>query len=81
MLQNQFDQPTVLHFHGMTVPNEMDGVPYITQDPVMPGEYWTYEFTVQDPPGMYVYHSHFNSTEQVGAGSTARSSWSRSAPG
>ena len=34
----------------------------------MPGEYWTYEFTVQDPPGMYVYHSHFNSTEQVGSG-------------
>jgi FtsP/CotA-like multicopper oxidase with cupredoxin domain len=46
----------------------MDGVPYITQDPIMPGQVWTYEFTVKDPPGMYVYHSHFNSTEQVGAG-------------
>jgi FtsP/CotA-like multicopper oxidase with cupredoxin domain len=67
-LQNQLDQPTVLHFHGMTVPNVQDGVPYVTQDPIMPGEYWTYEFTVKDPPGMYVYHSHFNSTEQVGAG-------------
>jgi FtsP/CotA-like multicopper oxidase with cupredoxin domain len=62
------DQPTVLHFHGMTVPNAMDGVPYITQDPVMPGGSWPYEFTVQDPPGMYVYHSHFNSTEQVESG-------------
>jgi FtsP/CotA-like multicopper oxidase with cupredoxin domain len=68
ILQNQLDQPTVLHFHGMTVPNEMDGVPYITQDPVMPGGYWPYEFTVRDPPGMYVYHSHFNSTEQVESG-------------
>ena len=68
ILQNQLDQPTVLHFHGMTVPNEMDGVPYITQDPIMPGSLGPYEFTVQDPPGMYVYHSHFNSTEQVGAG-------------
>jgi FtsP/CotA-like multicopper oxidase with cupredoxin domain len=68
VLQNQLDQPTVLHFHGMTVPNAMDGVPYITQDPVMPGQLFTYEFTVKDPPGMYVYHSHFNSTEQVGAG-------------
>jgi manganese oxidase len=68
ILQNQMDQPTVLHFHGMTVPNEVDGVPYITQDPVMPGGYWPYEFTVQDPPGMYVYHSHFNSTEQVESG-------------
>ena len=67
-VQNQLDQPTVLHLHGMTVPNAMDGVPYITQDPIMPGHYWTYGFTVKDPPGMDVYHSHFNSTEQVGAG-------------
>jgi FtsP/CotA-like multicopper oxidase with cupredoxin domain/plastocyanin len=68
IVQNQMDQPTVLHLHGMTVPNAMDGVPYLTQDPIMPGQYWTYEFTVQDPPGMYVYHSHFNSTEQVEGG-------------
>ena len=68
VVENQLDQPTVVHFHGMTVPNAMDGVPYITQDPIMPGQVWTYEFTVKDPPGMYVYHSHFNSTEQVGAG-------------
>ncbi len=68
VLQNQMTQPTVIHFHGMTVPNRDDGVPYITQDPVMPGEYWTYEFTVRDGPGTYVYHSHFNSTEQVGKG-------------
>ena len=66
--QNQMTQPFVLHFHGLTVPNSEDGVPYITQPPVMPGEYWTYEFTIKDPPGMYVYHSHFNSTEQVGKG-------------
>ncbi len=67
-IQNQMDQPFVLHFHGLSVPNEMDGVPYITQDPIMPGTSWTYEFTIKDPPGMYVYHSHFNSAEQVGAG-------------
>lgn len=68
ILQNQMNQPTVLHLHGMTVPNASDGVPFITQDPVMPGGYFPYEFTVQDPPGLYVYHSHFNSTEQVGSG-------------
>ena len=68
IVQNEMDQPTTLHFHGMTVPNGMDGVPYITQDPIMPGEFLTYEFKVVDPPGMYVYHSHFNSTEQVGKG-------------
>jgi FtsP/CotA-like multicopper oxidase with cupredoxin domain/uncharacterized cupredoxin-like copper-binding protein len=68
VVQNQMDQPTVLHLHGMTVPNSQDGVPYVTQDAIMPGQVWTYEFTVKDPPGLYVYHSHFNSTEQVGAG-------------
>jgi FtsP/CotA-like multicopper oxidase with cupredoxin domain/uncharacterized cupredoxin-like copper-binding protein len=67
VVQNQMTQPTVLHFH-MTVPNSGDGVPYVTQPAIMPGQYWTYEFTVKDPPGMYVYHSHFNSTEQVGSG-------------
>lgn len=68
VVTNQMDQPTIMHFHGLTVPNAMDGVPYITQDPILPGSFFTYEFTVQDPPGMYVYHSHFNSTEQVGKG-------------
>jgi uncharacterized cupredoxin-like copper-binding protein len=67
-VQNQMDQPFVLHFHGLTVPNDMDGVPFVTQDPIMPGKSWTYEFTIKDPPGIYVYHSHFNSAEQVGAG-------------
>ena len=68
VLVNQMSQPTALHFHGMTVPNAADGVPYVTQPAVMPGDAWAYEFTVKDPPGMYVFHSHFNSTEQVGSG-------------
>ena len=68
VLQNQMDEPTSLHFHGLTVPNEFDGVPYVTQDPIMPGQSWTYTFRIVDPPGFYVYHSHFNSTAQVGAG-------------
>jgi len=67
-VQNQMDQPFALHFHGLTLPNAMDGVPFVTQDPIMPGQSWTYRFTVKDPPGMYVYHSHFNSAEQVGSG-------------
>jgi FtsP/CotA-like multicopper oxidase with cupredoxin domain len=65
---NDMTQPTTLHLHGVTLPNGMDGVPFITQDPIMPGEAFAYEFDVVDPPGMYVYHSHFNSTEQVGKG-------------
>jgi FtsP/CotA-like multicopper oxidase with cupredoxin domain/plastocyanin len=68
IVHNDMSQPTTMHLHGVTVPNDMDGVPYITQDPILPGGFFVYEFDVVDPPGMYVYHSHFNSTEQVGKG-------------
>jgi FtsP/CotA-like multicopper oxidase with cupredoxin domain/uncharacterized cupredoxin-like copper-binding protein len=68
VFRNLMDQPTIVHFHGLTVPNAQDGVPYVTAKPAMPGHYLTYEFPIVDPPGMYVYHSHFNSTEQVGSG-------------
>jgi manganese oxidase len=68
VLDNRLPQATVIHFHGVTVPNADDGVPYVTQDPVLPGKRFTYEFTVVDQPGTYMYHSHFNSTEQVGRG-------------
>ncbi len=67
-VENQLDQPFVLHFHGMTVPNSQDGVPYVTQNPIMPGQAYVYHFTIVNPPGFYIYHSHFNSTEQVGDG-------------
>ncbi|HYT81145.1 MAG TPA: multicopper oxidase domain-containing protein [Actinomycetota bacterium] len=68
VLTNHLTQPTTIHWHGLTVPNSMDGVPYVTQDPVMPDQAFTYQFRVVDPPGTYLYHSHFNSTEQVGSG-------------
>lgn len=68
VVTNHIDQPTVLHLHGITLSNAMDGVPYVTQPPIMPGESFAYAFDVVDPPGMYVYHSHFNSAEQVGRG-------------
>jgi uncharacterized cupredoxin-like copper-binding protein len=68
VVQNSSSQPTALHLHGVTLPNAMDGVPYVTQPPIMPGESFEYELRITDPPGMYVYHSHFNSAEQVGMG-------------
>ena len=68
VVHNQLPEPFALHFHGVTLPNSEDGVPYVTQPAIMPGEYWTYEFDIVDPPGIYVYHSHFNSAEQVGKG-------------
>jgi FtsP/CotA-like multicopper oxidase with cupredoxin domain len=46
----------------------MDGVPYITQDPVVSGGSFTYEFTIEDGPGTYLYHTHFNSAEQMSLG-------------
>jgi manganese oxidase len=65
---NQLDESTTVHFHGVTVPNAMDGVPFITQPPVTPGHSFIYEFTVVDEPGTYMYHSHHNATIQVGKG-------------
>jgi manganese oxidase len=68
-LKNELTQSTAIHFHGMELPNEMDGVPFITQPPVKPGESYTYEFTVPEGNvGSNMYHSHHNSTTQVSLG-------------
>lgn len=67
VLHNALEVPTALHFHGLLVPNAMDGVPAITQDPVMPGESFTYEFTVRNA-GSHMYHSHFDAAKQVPMG-------------
>jgi FtsP/CotA-like multicopper oxidase with cupredoxin domain len=67
VLKNELEQSTAIHFHGVEVPNDQDGVPYITQPPVKPGETYTYEFTAPNP-GSHMYHSHHNAAEQVGQG-------------
>lgn len=64
---NHLPEPTTIHWHGIAVPNAMDGVPGITQDAVQPGETFTYEFTAS-PAGTFMYHSHFDSDIQVGIG-------------
>lgn len=67
VLHNQLPESTVIHFHGLEVPNSQDGVPYLTQDPVGPGQTFTYNFVAKGPAsGMY--HSHFDSTRQVANG-------------
>ena len=53
-----------LHWHGIDVPNAMDGVAGVTQDAVMPGGSFVYRF-VADHPGTYWYHSHQASHEEV----------------
>ncbi len=56
-LNNQLPAPTSIHWHGIALRNDMDGVPGVTQAPIAPGGRFTYEFTVPDP-GTYFYHPH-----------------------
>lgn len=67
IFRNNLPEPTTIHWHGMEVPNAMDGVPGMTQDAVQPGEIFTYEF-VAHPAGTFMYHSHFDSDTQVSIG-------------
>jgi FtsP/CotA-like multicopper oxidase with cupredoxin domain len=62
-LKNSLPEPTVIHFHGPTLPNSQDGVPDVTQKVVQPGERFTYEFTA-NPTGTFIYHTHHNSAVQ-----------------
>jgi len=67
VLTNNLPESTAVHWHGLMVPNAVDGVPFITQPPIKPGETYTYEF-VAKPAGSHMYHAHHNSTKQVGKG-------------
>ena len=64
VLDNQLPQSTAIHFHGIDVPNAMDGVPDVTQPPVKPGEKFTYEFVAKGP-AVGMYHSHHHAEHQV----------------
>lgn len=67
IVKNELPEPTTIHWHGIEVPNAMDGVPGVTQDPIQPGQSFTYEF-VAKPAGTFMYHSHYDSDVQVGVG-------------
>jgi manganese oxidase len=67
VVKNELSESTAVHFHGVELPNDQDGVPFITQKPIKPGETFTYEFTAPNP-GSHMYHSHHNSATQVGLG-------------
>jgi FtsP/CotA-like multicopper oxidase with cupredoxin domain len=64
---NQLPQPTTVHWHGVRVPIEMDGVPDVSQPEVKTGETFTYDFVVRDA-GLFWYHPHVASAAQVGFG-------------
>jgi len=66
-LKNELPQSTTVHWHGIRTPNEMDGVPYVTQKAVRKGESFSYRFRCDDA-GTFWYHPHANSAEQIGRG-------------
>ena len=64
---NDLPDPTTIHWHGIRVPIEMDGVPGISQPEMKRGDKFTYDFIVRDA-GLYWYHPHVMSAAQVGFG-------------
>lgn len=67
-LVNRLDtESTTVHWHGIDVPNAMDGVAGVTQDAVAPGEEFVYRFRAEQP-GTFWYHAHQTSSVQVGRG-------------
>ena len=64
VVHNKLPESTSVHFHGIRTPNAMDGVPDITQEPIEPGETFTYAFTA-DRIAVGMYHSHHDAQRQV----------------
>ena len=66
-VQNNLQEITGIHWHGLRIPNEMDGVPFLTQPAIEVGEEFIYEYAPPDA-GTYWYHSHQNAAIQMGRG-------------
>jgi FtsP/CotA-like multicopper oxidase with cupredoxin domain len=66
-VENALAADTTVHWHGVRVPNAMDGVPFVTQQPIAPGGQFIYEFALPDS-GTFWYHPHQASFEQVPRG-------------
>ncbi|KUP93643.1 multicopper oxidase family protein [Tritonibacter horizontis] len=66
-VMNDLAEETTVHWHGIRLPNAMDGVPHLTQGPIAPGDRFVYEFDALDA-GTFWYHPHQRSFEQVGRG-------------
>ena len=67
LVNNGLSVDTAVHWHGVRVPNAMDGVPFVTQDPIKPGGKMLYEYPLPDS-GTFWYHPHQSSFEQVPRG-------------
>jgi FtsP/CotA-like multicopper oxidase with cupredoxin domain len=66
-MKNELSVPTTIHWHGVEVPNAMDGVPDVTQKAIQTGETFVYEFTAK-PAETFMYHPHYEGDVQVMAG-------------
>jgi manganese oxidase len=64
-VENALPESTSMHWHGLEVPIDQDGVPFISQKPIAPGETFTYEFTVHQE-GTFFYHAHSAMQEMIG---------------
>jgi manganese oxidase len=64
---NRLPEATTVHWHGVILPNGMDGVSGLTQKPIEPGETFLYEFTFKDA-GTFMYHPHFDEMTQMAMG-------------
>ncbi len=65
IVENRLPEPFAMHWHGLEIPIEMDGMPGISQDPIAPGGTFTYEFTLRQN-GTFFYHSHMAMQEMMG---------------
>ncbi|NDC83127.1 copper oxidase [bacterium] len=67
LVTNKLKAPTSVHWHGLILPNGMDGVQGLTQPPIRPGETFVYEFKLRQH-GTFMYHSHGDEMTQIGLG-------------
>ncbi|HMI52896.1 MAG TPA: copper oxidase [Candidatus Saccharimonadales bacterium] len=65
VFENRLPESTSMHWHGIELPIEQDGVPYISHKPIAPGETYVYEFTVHQE-GTFFYHAHSAMQEMIG---------------
>lgn len=66
-IRNSLPQSTSIHWHGLHIANDMDGVPDVTQRAIVPGETFVYEF-VASHAGTFMYHPHNDSIAQIDRG-------------
>jgi len=67
IVSNKLPEPTTIHWHGILVPNNMDGVAGLTQAPIEPGSNFVYEFSLKQH-GTYMYHPQYDKVTQIGMG-------------